>query len=139
MSPGKMFMLVSGIAAIAVMTGLVFAKRARTIPNGGWGGQHIQLTVANGAATIEYDCANGRIEGPLKIDRRGRFDLRGTHRRERGGPVRLGESETGMPARYTGWTDGKRMTLTVTLVNEKTEIGTFELTHGKVGRVFKCL
>ncbi len=39
---------------------------------------------------------------------------------------------------YTGWTDGKRMTLTVTLPNRKESVGTFNLTLGGRGRVFKC-
>jgi len=114
------------------------AKRPRTIPNGTWGGQHIQIVVAHGSATIEYDCANGKINGPLKLGSRGRFDLRGTHAREHGGPVRSDESADSERAQYTGWTDGKKMKLTVTLVNSKTEIGTFELTRGSEGRIFKC-
>lgn len=113
------------------------AKRPRTISDGTWGGQHIQIVVANGSATIEYDCANGKISGPLKLNSRGRFDLRGTHMAEHGGPVRE-ESEQGQPAHYTGWIDGKKMKLTVTLTNSKTEIGTFELTRGSEGRIFKC-
>ena len=114
------------------------AKRPRTIPNGTWGGPHIQIVVAKGFATIEYDCANGKINGPLKLNSGGRFDLRGTHTAEHGGPVRNEESEQGQPAQFTGWTDGKTMKLTVTLTNSKTEIGTFELTRGSEGRIFKC-
>lgn len=134
----KIFLLLFILIVIAGVSGVLYAKRSRTIANGMWGAQHIQLSVANGSATIEYDCAQGKIDGPLRINSRGRFDLRGTHRRERGGPVRFGENG-GVPARYTGWTDGKTMRLTVTLVDSNTKIGTFELTHGKVGRVVKCL
>ena len=127
-----------GIAAL-VAVGSVAAKRPRTIPNGTWGGQHIQMVVKNGSATIEYDCASGKITGPLKLNTHGKFDLRGTHTREHGGPVRSDESAEGEPAQYNGWTDGKKMKLTVTLTNSKTEIGTFELTRGSEGRIFKCL
>lgn len=134
----RVFTIFSGVLAIAVTAGLVQAKRPRHIPNGNWGGQHIQLSVANGSATIEFDCANGKIDGPLRLNSRGRFDLRGTHVREHGGPVRSDEEPTGAAARYTGWTDGKTMKLTVTLVNTNTVIGTFELTRGSEGRVFKC-
>jgi hypothetical protein len=121
------------------LVGFVHPKKPRAIANGTWGGQHIQMTINDGAARIEYDCANGTITGPLKIDSRGRFELRGIHRAEHGGPVRSDEEESGQPAKYTGWTDGKKMTLTVTLMDSKTEIGTFELTRGHSGRVFKCL
>ena len=114
------------------------AKRPRTIPNGAWGGQHVQIVVAKGSATIEYDCATGKINGPLRLESGGRFDLRGTHTPEHGGPVRSDEAASGEPAQYTGWTDGKKMKLTVTLTNSKTEIGTFELTRGSEGRIFKC-
>jgi len=134
----KTLRLLLSVIVLASVSGILYAKRSRTITSGMWGARHIQLSVANGSATIEYDCAHGKIDGPLRINSRGRFDLRGTHRQERGGPVRLGENG-GVPARYTGWTDGKTMKLTVTLVDSNTEIGTFELTRGKVGRVFKCL
>jgi len=129
---------VSALLSIAFTT-IAQAKKPRTIANGSWGGQHIQLTVANGSATIEYDCANGSIEGPLKIDSRGRFELRGRHTREHGGPVRSDEQSQGESVKYTGWTDGKKMTLTVTLENSKTVIGTYQLTRGAAGKVFKCL
>ncbi len=124
------------IIVLAIMP--AFAKKPRTIASGTWGGPHIQMSVANGSATIEYDCANGSITGPLRIDSRSRFTLSGKHVREHGGPIRVGEDRSGVPARYTGWTDGKTMKLTVTLVNPKTELGTFELTRGTEGRVRKC-
>lgn len=128
------FALSFGLFAVASTQ----AKRPRTIPNGTWGGQHVQVVVAHGSATIEYDCASGKINGPLKLNSRGRFDLRGTHTAEHGGPVRSDESAQGEPAQFTGWTDGKKMKLTVTLTNSKTEIGTFDLTRGSEGRLFKC-
>ena len=129
--------VVSAIVGLGLIT-IAQAKKPRTIANGNWGGQHIQLSITNGSAQIEYDCANGTIAGPLKIDSRGRFNLRGIHASEHGGPVRIDEKSQGQPATYTGWTDGKKMTLTVTLVDSKTEIGTFQLTRGGAGRIFKC-
>ena len=131
-------MLIISTFVLFGVVGLVQAKKPRTVANGNWGGQHIQMSVTNGSAEIEYDCAKGTITGPLKIDTRGRFELRGNHHVEHGGPVRNDEQQQGEPAKYTGWTDGKKMTLTITLVNSKTEIGTFELTHGSEGRIFKC-
>jgi hypothetical protein len=134
-------MITKKLLAVLVIVSSIsfgFAKRPRTIPNGTWGGQHIQLSVVRGVATIEYDCANGKIDGPLRIDSRGKFSWPGKHVREHGGPVRMGEDRDGVAARYTGWTDGKTMKLTVTLVETRTEIGTFELTRGSEGRIFKC-
>ena len=133
-----MLLIISAFVGLGFV-GMVQAKKSRTIATGSWGGQHIQMTITNGSARIEYDCANGSIAGPLKIDSRGRFELRGTHNVERGGPTRIDDNgPAGEPAKYTGWTDGKKMKLTVTLANSKTEIGTFELTRGNVGRIFKC-
>ena len=127
-------------ASLIVWASVTFAlaKKPRSVASGMWGGQHIQMSVANGSATIEYDCANGTIAGPLRVDSRGRFSLLGKHVREHGGPTRMGEDSEGAPARYTGWTDGKTMKLTVTLIETKTDLGTFELTRGNSGRIFKC-
>lgn len=134
----KLISILSAGLVIGALVTLALAKRPRSFANGSWGGQHIQMNVENGSATIEYDCANGKINGPLKVDSRGRFSLLGMHVREHGGPIRLGEDRSGVPARYTGWTDGKTMKLTVTLTNSKTAVGTFELTRGSIGRIRKC-
>ena len=105
---------------------------------GTWGGTHVTVTVGESSATIEFDCAHGQIDGPLVTDRRGRFDLKGTYSPEHGGPVRNNEQSVGQPVRYTGWTDGKKMTLTVTLSGQKETFGAFNLTRGVEGRIFKC-
>src|SRR6267143_531140 len=86
-------------------------QRIRRISNGNWGGDHIRVEVTGDKATIEYDCANGTIDGPLVVDGKGKFKLSGTHVREHGGPIRRGESGDAHPARYSGWTDGKKMIL----------------------------
>ncbi len=113
-------------------------QKQSLISNGTWGGSHIRIDVVEGSATIDYDCANGTIPGPLTVNSDGKFDLRGTHNKERGGPIRADEPPTGYPARYKGWTDGKTMTLTVLLPETNEEIGTFKLVRGRVGRVVKC-
>ena len=108
------------------------------LAQGTWGGAHITMNVGESSATIEFDCAHGQIDGPLVTDRRGRFDLKGTYAPEHGGPVRDNEQSTSQRVRYTGWTDGKKMTLTVTLTGRKEMIGTFNLTRNAEGRIFKC-
>ena len=108
----------------------------RRISTGMWGGQHISMKVGAKSATIEYDCANGVIDGPLVIDANGHFNLRGTHRTERGGPIRADESRTGQPATYTGSIDGDKMTLTLKLDDLEPE--TFTLEKGKEGELVKC-
>ena len=134
----KLSLILAVVLLVAGCVTLAVAKKPRTIADGTWGGPHIQLIVQNGGATIEYDCANGSIAGPLKLDSRGRFSLSGKHLREHGGPIRIGEENKAMAARYTGRVEGTRMTLTVTLVNSKGQMGTYDLTRGSEGRVFKC-
>jgi hypothetical protein len=112
------------------------AKYQRRIPTGVWGGQHIKIKVGEKSATIEYDCASGVIEGPLVFDPDGYFSLRGTHRMERGGPVRANENPREVPATYTGTVKGKIMTLTLKLSDSDEE--TFTLEKGKPGELFKC-
>ncbi len=113
-------------------------RRTGRVAPGLWGGPHIRLEVKKDSAAIEYDCAHGTIDHPLVLDRRGRFNVTGTHVREHGGPIRRDETPNELPARYTGWTDGKQMKLTVRLSDTNEVIGTFTLTRGSEGRLFKC-
>ncbi len=108
------------------------------LPTGTWGGDHIRITIEAGSATIEYDCAHGTIEGPLTLDRNSKFKLHGTHVREQGGPIRQGFEPKTEPAEYAGWTDGKKMELTVSIGDAGEKVGTFTLTHGQLGRLWKC-
>lgn len=106
------------------------------IPTGNWGGQHINMKVTAQSATIEYDCANGVIQGPLVVDRNGNFNLHGKHRMERGGPVRANETPREIPATYTGSIRGN--TITLNLKVSDAEVETFTLVKGKEGELFKC-
>ena len=107
-----------------------------TLTQGVWGGAHIEMTVGPEGATIEMDCAHGAIGEPVAVGSDGRFRAAGTYVAERGGPVREGE-EQGRPAVYEGRVEGKAMTLVIKVGEE--EIGRFELTHGRSGRIRKCL
>ena len=113
-------------------------RRAQRLASGLWGGAHIRMNVGANSAMIEYDCAQGTIAGPLLLDSRGRFILHGTHSREHGGPTRSDETANQRPAVYTGSISGGRMTLTVKMTGTNETVGTFSLTHGDEGRVFKC-
>jgi hypothetical protein len=111
-------------------------QKMRRISTGLWGGQHISMKVGAKSATIEYDCATGVIDGPLTLDAHGKFNLRGTHRMEHGGPIRADESSKGQPASYTGSIRGNTMTLTLKFDDADAE--TFTLEKGKEGELFKC-
>lgn len=112
------------------------AQIMQRIPAGVWGGRHIHMEVGEKAATIEYDCANGVIDGPLVVDTNGNFKLHGIHRVERGGPVRADDEPKGQPATYAGAIKGNKMTLTLKIGDAEAE--TFTLEKGKEGDLVKC-
>lgn len=116
---------------------LVYSRMMDQIPTGEWGGSHISMNVGERAATIEYDCAHGEIPGPLSVDGEGKFHLRGTFTRERGGPVRADETSKAEPATYSGTITGNKMTLTMKL-SDSDESETFTLEKGKAAELFKC-
>jgi hypothetical protein len=93
--------------------------------------------VSDSGARVEYDCAHGTIDGPITLDAQGRFEARGAHVRERGGPVREDEAERGVPARYRGTVAADTMTLTVTLDSGE-DVGSFTLTRDRAPRIRKC-
>ncbi|HEV2707816.1 MAG TPA: hypothetical protein VGV59_17990 [Pyrinomonadaceae bacterium] len=83
------------------------------VATGLWGGERVSLEVGDEGARVEYDCAHGTIDRPLVLDRRGRFNVTGTHVEERGGPVRMGEGQNAYAVRFSGQVSGARMKLTV--------------------------
>ena len=105
---------------------------------GQWGGEHIAMEVTDAGATIEYDCAHGRITEKIAPNAEGKFEAKGFHTRERGGPVRQGENNE-EPAVYRGSVKDETMTFTVELAKNNESAGTFTLTHGKQGRIRKCM
>ena len=105
---------------------------------GQWGGEHIAMEVTDGGATIEYDCAHGRIMEKIAPGADGKFEAKGVHVRERGGPTRQDEDNE-QPAIYRGSIKDETMILTGELTESKESVGTFTLTHGKQGRIRKCL
>lgn len=106
------------------------------VPEGKWGGQHVRLEVTAEGAEFEFDCAHGRLKGPLLLQN-GRFAATGTYVRERG-PVRLDEAEQGQRVFFKGEVEGSRMTLTLSFSEDGSEAETFTLTHGAEARLFKC-
>ena len=124
------------IVLLSVFTIAAKIQKMQRISTGLWGGQHISINVTAKSATIEYDCATGVINGPLVVDTDGRFNLRGTHRMERGGPVRADETPSDHPATYTGTIKGDTMTLTLKVGDSDEE--TFSLERGKPGELVKC-
>lgn len=114
------------------------AKKNDKVITGEWGGEHIGVQINEDSAEIEFDCANGKIDQRIILDKNNKFDLTGTYTVEHSGPIRVDKPLPANPARYTGSINDKTMTLTVTLIETKEVIGTFTLTHGTRARVMKC-
>ena len=108
----------------------------RPLPNGVWGGKHVQMEVSDDAARIEFGCAHA-TSPKIVPDSRGRFAVRGTYVEEHGGPTRQDEEES-QEVVLKGNVRGKSMQLTVTVAATKEVIGTFTLTHGAESELVKC-
>jgi hypothetical protein len=126
----------TAVLVLLLVISMANAQKTR-IATGVWGGLHINIDVGSDSAKVEWDCANGAIEGPLVVDDDGKFELRGTFTPERGGPVRADETPERQPATYTGTIKGNTMTLTLK-VSGVDETETFTLERGKAGRLVKC-
>jgi hypothetical protein len=108
------------------------------VRHGVWGGPHVRLTVREGGAALEFDCARGEISEPLKTNTEGRFDLQGIFTRQGPGPIRVGLTPPSRPARYVGRVEGRTMTFSIKLTDMNRETETFTLTRGSEGRLRKC-
>jgi hypothetical protein len=106
---------------------------------GSWGGRHIALELASHGGTLEYDCAAGTIDEPVRPDSAGRFFVHGTHTPGHGGPDRVGEQAPVLPADYEGRISGSRMTLSVRVVPSGLELGPFMIERGATPMVVRCL
>jgi hypothetical protein len=129
----------SSFVLVATCSGAAASGQTRRVAAGSWGGTGIGMEVTRTGARIEYDCAHGTIGEPLLLDAEGRFDLKGLHFPEHGGPVREGEEPGGQPVRYTGRVTGDTMTLTVRPEGSDREADSYKLVLGKTGRIHKCL
>jgi hypothetical protein len=122
-------------ALLACSSGAGAVGTTKVAP-GTWGGEHLILEVTAQGAQFEFDCAQGRLDGPLVVDARGALDQKGTFTPEHGGPVRRDEETPKSDARYAGRIDGDTMTLTVSRAGA--EVGSFSLKRGARPPLRKC-
>jgi hypothetical protein len=106
---------------------------------GSWGGSHVSMQVTSEGARLEYDCADGVIDEPLRPDATGRFAASGSHTPGHGGPIRVDEILPVFRARYDGHVDREQMSLRVTLTETGVQLGPFDLRRGNFGLLFRCL
>ncbi len=143
MTPSPVRRIRRQVLAALTATSLVVACAAGfpgRVPTGAWGGPHAGMVVSDTGAEIEYDCGAGRITVPLALDAHGDFNLPGLYLREGPGPVPADDSLIPkLAARYTGHTNGKTMSLTMTVTDGSIPTQTYSLTYGGNPNVFKCL
>jgi len=106
---------------------------------GQWGGQGISLQIEGATATVTFDCAHGVISETMVPDASGKFAAKGTFTKERGGPTREDDVNTGSPATYSGIVEGDSLKLTIVLNGTKEQVGNYTLAQGKVGRIRRCM
>ena len=128
------------LVAIAMAACVPVAPAAPAGPLvGQWGGQHVGLMLDSSGGTLDYDCAAGRIDGPVLPGRDGRFVAAGTHTPGTGGPERIGEARPSYPARYSGSVSGDWMTLRVDVPDRGIVIGPYRLRRGAQPMLMRCL
>ena len=133
-NPACALALVASLAAGGCIT-----SPSPVVTLGPWGGPHVSMDVTSAGARLEYDCAGGVIEEPLRPDAEGRFAAPGIHTPGHGGPIRMGEILPALDARYDGRVHGERMSLLVTLTGTGVVLGSFELRRGHSGLLVRCL
>jgi hypothetical protein len=104
---------------------------------GSWGGEHIGLELSAAGGRLEYDCAAGTIDEPVRPDARGRFNARGAHTPNTGGPERVDVPRPQVEATYSGQVNGDRLTLSVS--TPEAELGPFSLQRGAQPMLMRCL
>ena len=115
------------------------APEVPSLVAGEWGGEHLGLTATETGANLEFDCAAGTIGEPIRPDDSGDFSVTGVQFPGHGGPIQVGETIESHPARYDGTVRGDQMTLTVTLTDSDTSLGSFTLIQDGIPNVTKCL
>lgn len=105
---------------------------------GAWGGLHVLLTLSADGGRIDYDCAQGTIDEPVRPDAGGAFHVRGQHTQHQGGPARVAdEPPAPKPAIYDGTVSGDRMQLRVSIDGEA--LGSYALRRGADPQMVDCL
>lgn len=106
--------------------------------SGVWSGKHITLEISDNGASVDFDCANGKIDGKIKSDKNNNFSILGTYLEEKGGPVRPADSTRAITASFIGKIKGKKMTLVIRRNDTKKLIGKFTLYYGREPYLVKC-
>ena len=85
------------------------------VPAGSYGGANIGLVVTATGGTLQFPCSSsGTITSPLTLDTSGHFSATGTVLPVVAGVQPIGSTPKSYAATFSGTSDGKNVTLTVT-------------------------
>ena len=103
---------------------------------GTWGGDQAQLTLTPEGGTLATGCAQGRLDGPIKLRAHGRFRAAGAFETQGPGPQRADEGPAESRATFSGVLDGQTLKLTVrSAAGEQA----YALTRGLRVKIIRCL
>jgi hypothetical protein len=127
-------MLVPAVIAGALACGRSSPPAIEHVPLGTWGGDDAGLIVAEESAHAHVGCTLGDVAGPLTLDDKGRFDIDGTYNVD-AFPIDLGIRH---PARFSGETDGRRLTFSVRLTDTGQTFSSGTLVLGRAPQMRNC-
>ena len=103
---------------------------------GTWGGDQAQLTLTAAGGTLVAGCAQGRLDGPIRLGAHGRFKAAGTFEAQGPGPQRADEGPAESGATFSGAVKGRTLKLTVRSVGGEQA---YALTRGVRVKIIRCL
>jgi len=124
---------IAGLVGLTACSG-VAAFRPGPLAAGTWGGDNAGLIASDTSAHVHIGCTLGDVHQAIVIDPDGRFDVPGVYN-VTAYPVHRGPDH---PARFTGWSDGRVMSLSVTLVDTAVTLGPVQLVLGQGPRMGPC-
>jgi hypothetical protein len=125
--------LIAGLVGLTACSGTA-TFRPGPLAAGTWGGENAGLIASDTSAHVHIGCTLGNIHQAIVIDPGGRFDVPGVYN-VTAYPVYRGPDH---PARFTGWTDGRVMSLTVTLTDTAVTLGPVQLVFGRDPQMGPC-
>lgn len=108
------------------------------VKTGAWGGRGVQMVVEQKAVKFQYDCGEGEIHEPLKIDKKGKFKVKGFYKRFPFGPTLMNNEPKFVPVMYEGTITGGVLRYKITLIDTGEVIGDYNAERGRAARITRC-
>ena len=109
-----------------------------SVKPGAWGGRGVQVVVEQKAVKFQYDCGEGEIREALKIEKKGKFKVKGFYKRFPFGPTLMNNEPKFVPVMYEGTITGGVLRYKITLVDTGEVIGDYNAERGKAARITRC-